>query len=70
MSVAEFRLWRAFDRHLEPFGREWQQIWRLIAVLAKKPDGSVPREDECTPLIPPPLTREELEAKLARVMGR
>lgn len=45
-------------------------MWRLIAVLAKKPDGSVPREDECTPLIQPPLTRAELEAKVARAMGK
>lgn len=60
-------MWWAFDRHHEPFGREWEQVWRVVAALiGKKPDGTAVTMEDCTPYIAPPMSPEELAAKLAQ----
>ena len=70
MPVPEFRLWWAYDKHLEPFGREWEQVWRIVSALMTKRDGTPLRMDECTPLSPPPMTPAELAAQVARMSRR
>ena len=71
MSVPEFRLWQAFDRHHEPFGREWEQVYRIIVALGvKNKDGSVVREEQVTPLIPAPMTPEQLAARVRMMVKR
>ena len=68
MSVAEFRIWWAFDRHHEPFGREWEQAWRIIVALGvKNKDGSAVRQEQVTPLIPAPMTPEQLAARVRQM---
>ena len=68
MSVPEFRLWQAFDRHHEPFGREWEQVYRIIVALGvKNRDGSTVREEQVTPLIPAPMTPEQLASRVRQM---
>lgn len=65
MSVAEFRLWWAFDTHYEPFGRGWEKVWRIVsALVGRKSDGSAVTMEDCTPYIAPPMSQEQLAARV------
>lgn len=67
--VTELREWMAFDRYLEPFGREWNQAG-VIAAAAIAPHvgkGRQPRPEDFMPLWQVPQTAEEIAAELSKL---
>ena len=59
MDVAELREWMAFDRYIEPFGRDWEQTGVLAALtIAPHVKGRAPKPQDFMPIRRPPMTAE------------
>jgi hypothetical protein len=68
MLVDEFREWMAFDKYLEPFGREWQQTGTLAALsIAPHVKGRTPKPEDFMPICRPPMTADEVAAELSKL---
>jgi hypothetical protein len=68
MDVAELREWMAFDRYIEPFGREWQQTGVLAALtIAPHVKGRTPKPEDFMPIQRPPMTAEDIAAELGKL---
>lgn len=58
----------AFDRYIEPFGREWQQTGVLAALaIAPHVKGKTPKPEDFMPIRRPPMTPEEIAAELGKL---
>jgi hypothetical protein len=58
----------AFDRYVEPFGREWQQTGTLAALtIAPHVKGKTPKPEDFMPIRRTPMTGEEIAAELAKL---
>jgi hypothetical protein len=68
MDVAELREWMAFDRYIEPFGRDWEQTGVLAALtIAPHVKGRAPKPQDFMPIRRPPMTAEEIAAELGKL---
>lgn len=68
MLVDEFREWMAFDRYLEPFGREWEQTGTLAALaIAPHVKGRTPKPEDFMPIARTPMTAAEIAAELSKL---
>jgi hypothetical protein len=68
MPVTLLREWMAFDRYVEPFGREWQQTGTLAALtIAPHVKGKTPKPEDFMPIRRTPMTGEEIAAELAKL---
>ena len=68
MPVTLLREWMAFDRYVEPFGREWQQIGTLAALtIAPHVKGRTPKPEDFMPIRRPPMSGEEIAAELSKL---
>lgn len=68
MPVTLLREWMAFDRYLEPFGREWHQTGMLAALtIAPHVRGKTPKPEEFMPITRPPMTAAEIAAELSKL---
>jgi hypothetical protein len=66
--VTLLREWMAFDRYVEPFGREWQQTGTLAALtIAPHVKGKTPKPEDFMPIRRTPMTGEEIAAELAKL---
>jgi hypothetical protein len=67
LSVAELREWWAFDRYIEPFGREWHQT-ALLAAMSVAPHcgkNKAPKPEDFLPIVKRPMTNEQIAAQFA-----
>jgi hypothetical protein len=70
MPVSLLREWVAFDKYIEPFGREWHQAGMLAALtIAPHVRGKAPKPEDFMPIKRPPMTGEEIAAELSK-LGR
>lgn len=68
LPVSLLREFMAFDRFIEPFGREWQQSGMLAAaMIAPHVRGKPPRPDEFMPIQRLSMTADEIAAELAKL---
>lgn len=68
MPVTLLREWMAFDRYIEPFGREWQQTGMLAALtIAPHVKGRTPKPEDFMPIQRPPMTGDEIAAELSKL---
>jgi hypothetical protein len=68
MPVTLLREWMAFDRHVEPFGREWEQAGMLAALtIAPHVKGRTPKPEDFMPIRRPPMTGAEIAAELGKL---
>lgn len=58
----------AFDRYIEPFGRDWEQAGLVTAsILAPYCKGKLPKPQDFMPLLKLPMTAEEIQAELSKI---
>lgn len=68
LSVTLLREFMAFDRYVEPFGREWHQSGLLAAaIMAPYSKGRPPKPEEFMPIQKPAMTGDEIAAELAKL---
>jgi hypothetical protein len=68
MPVSLLREWMAFDRYIEPFGREWHQTGTLAAIMiAPHVRGKTPKAEDFIPIMRPPMTGAEIAAELSKI---
>lgn len=69
MDVAEYRMWLAFHRFVNPLGGEWRQTARLTAAVLATwgGKGRTPREDDFMPIEKPPMTADQIAAELSKL---
>jgi len=67
--VNELREWMAFDRYLEPYGREWKQAGVIAAAAIAPHVGKLrqPRPEDFMPIWQTPQTAEEIAAELSKL---
>jgi hypothetical protein len=68
LPVTLLREWMAFDRYVEPFGREWEQTGTLAALtIAPHVKGRTPKPEDFMPIRRPPMTGAEIAAELGKL---
>ena len=70
MPVTLLREWMAFDRYVEPFGREWQQIGTLAALtIAPHVKSRTPKPEDFMPSARKKdwQTEEEMKEELRKI---
>ena len=68
LPVSLLREWIAFDKYIEPFGREWEQTGVLAALsIAPHVRGRTPKAEDFMPIKRPPMTAQEIAAELAKL---
>lgn len=68
MPITLLREWMAFDRYIEPFGREWQQTGMLAALtIAPHVKGRTPKPEDFMPIQRLPMTGDEIAAELSKL---
>lgn len=68
LPLTTYRELLAFDRFIEPIGREWEQTGTLAALtIAPHVKGRTPKPDDFIPIRKPPMTAEEIAAELSKL---
>lgn len=68
LSLTTYRELLAFDRFIEPIGREWEQTGTLAALtIAPHVRGRTPKPEDFIPIRKPPMTAEEIAAELSKL---
>jgi len=72
MDIAEYRMWLAFHRFVNPLGGEWRQTARLAAAVIAPHcgKGRTPREDDFMPIEKPPMTADQIAAELGKLRSQ
>jgi hypothetical protein len=68
MNVAEYKLWLAFHRFVNPLGGDWRQTAKIVtATLAPYTRGTPPKEEDFMPIDRPPMTGAQIAAELSKL---
>jgi len=68
LDVSDVREYMAFDRYIEPIGRQWEQTGVLAALtIAPHTKGKTPNPKDFIPIRKPPMTAEEIAAELSKL---
>lgn len=68
LPLTTYRELLAFDRFIEPIGREWEQTGTLAALMiAPHVRGRTPKPEDFIPIRKPPMTAEEIAAELSKL---
>lgn len=68
LPLTTYRELLAFDRFIEPIGREWEQTGTLAALtIAPHVRGRTPKPEDFIPIRKPPMTAEEIAAELSKL---
>lgn len=68
LPLTTYRELLAFDRYVEPIGRQWEQTGTLAAVaIAPHVRGKTPKPNDFIPVRKPPMTAAEIAAELSKL---
>lgn len=68
LPLTTYREFLAFDRYVEPIGRNWEQTGTLAAlVIAPHVRGRTPKPSDFIPVRKPPMTADEIAAELLKL---
>ncbi|NBW23034.1 MAG: hypothetical protein EBR82_85330 [Caulobacteraceae bacterium] len=68
LPITTYRELLAFDRYVEPIGREWEQTGTLAAVaVAPYVKHNPPKPQDFIPVLKPPMTGSEIAAELSKL---
>ena len=68
LPITTYRELLAFDRYVEPIGREWEQTATIAALtIAPHVKGRTPKPADFIPVRKPPMSAEEIAAELSKL---
>jgi hypothetical protein len=68
LPITTYRELLAFDKYMEPIGRQWEQTATLAALtIAPHVKGRSPKPSDFIPVRKPPMSAEEIAAELSKL---
>lgn len=68
LPLTTYRELLAFDRYVEPIGRDWEQSAMLAALtIAPHVKGKAPKPADFIPIRKPPMSAAEIAAELSKL---
>lgn len=68
LPLTTYRELLAFDRYVEPIGREWEQTGTIAALtIAPHVKGKTPKAEDFIPIRKPPMSAAEIAAELSKL---